>query len=887
MRDITDLSRETLDNDPHLSSVVVKRLGAVASLPWELRPAEGKDVDEGKARDYQAVVREQLENMKDFRKTIYYTAWGLWDGRAAQEIDWQATSMNTDAGLVRLLAKGTNWIHPRRINFDDDRSMYVVDDSTSVSGNFQTGVGFSLDEEELERSGTRRKFILWTPAQFGDYQEREGIALRAMYWSFFKRFAQRDFMETLELFGKPWRVGTIAEDADVSQEDVDSAQSILDGLGYSFTALMPRGIELEVVKPGERAGEMHLKVQEAVDKQISKLVLGQTGTTDNMAGGLNTSQSDVMRDEQTAILSRDAQMISAVIENDLTDAIIEVNFTAAELPHAPTFHLRADLPPDRKQELERLKLAEEGGLQIPLAEAYAASGFRMPDEGEAFIQIGQPPTPPLAPVPPAPRPVVVYPPDKSPPVGEQQPAPPIASTDEGAVAEGAGAVGSADVKNIVTVNEARADQGLPPLTLPDGSLDPDGDLTIAAYEKKLGKGTQVTQPEDGATNADTEEGEEITTGFGDTEDDEIAARTAAGRRFAYADTEAVALGMLAANTRGLATRVKLERQNQHICLQTAEGFSSELGSTDELVDRGQRELWAASRKWAKEYQKAVEGMDEPRAIYNALIRASEGQDLNVYARPLERRMRQGAALGILDNAIEIGQLDGDGEIVPEWATLERYDDDHLIALAVPRFTKMPFTQAMIWFRARGVMPRAQWENLSSDVKRRTFTVAGVQNQQMLEVLQDELAKQIGLGASLREFTSFMDERLKSAGMIPSPRPDTGALSASHVDTVFRTNTANAYGAGRHRHATQPAVLRARPIWQWRFVNDRHTRQTHAQNFMLWANDPFWQTVYSPAGWRCRCRCVSRPASYESQVVSGETIRGLPDPGFVSGVRNLL
>jgi hypothetical protein len=866
MRDITDLSRETLDNDPHLAAVLGKRLGRVSSLNWEVRPAEGPDVDAEKAKNYAAVVREQLLNMKDFRKSLFQIAWGLYDGRSVQENDWIPVSLNTEAGLVKLAVQGTDWVHPRRINFDGNRSMYIIDDSQSASGNFQSNVGFSLDEAELRRKGLRRKFILWTPAQFGDYQEREGIALRAMYWAFFKRFGQRDFMETLELFGKPWRVGTIAEDAQVSQEDVEVAQSILDGLGYSFTALMPRGIELEVFKPGDRAGEMHLKLVDAVDKQISKLVLGQTGTTDNMAGGLNTSQAGVMQDEQTAILWRDADMLSAVVENDLTDAIIEVNFTAAELPHAPTFHLRADLPPDRKQELERLRLAEDAGLKIPQSEAYSASGFRAPEEGEPYLMVDQPPSDPLAPVPVPPRPVLIFPPDASPPVGEQQPSAPVASVEEGSRDEDVGSAGAGNTSSFVTVNEARAYQGLPPLTLPDGSPDPDGDLTISAYEAKVGK-------EPGTTEAEEE------------------ARAAAGRPFAYADTEAVALGMLEANAQRIAEHVHLSRNAEHICLETAEGLRSELGSTDELVIRGQRELWAASKRWATQYQKAVDGLAEPRAIFNALIRESEEQNLNLYARPLERRISQSAALGILDNAIEIGQLDTDGELVPEWASLELDAYDDHISLELPDFSKMPFAKAMAWFRARGVMARAQWENLKAAVKRRTFTIAGVQNRQMLEVIQDELAKQIGKGANLREFKTFMGDRLRAAGMIASKQPETGKFSASHIDTVFRTNTANAYGAGRHAHATQPAVMRARPIWEWVFVNDRHTRRrpeaNHGQKFMLWANDPFWQRVYAPAGHRCRCRVVTRPATFSDQVVSGTTIRGLPDPGFVSGVANLL
>lgn len=40
------------------------------------------------------------------------------------------------------------------------------------------------------------------------------------------------------------------------------------------------------------------------------------------------------------------------------------------------------------------------------------------------------------------------------------------------------------MKSLVTVNEARKDRGLPALTLEDGKPDPDGNLTVEAYNSK-------------------------------------------------------------------------------------------------------------------------------------------------------------------------------------------------------------------------------------------------------------------------------------------------------------------------------------------------------------------------------------------------------------------
>jgi SPP1 gp7 family putative phage head morphogenesis protein len=851
MRDITDLSRETIDNDPHLGAVLEKRLGGVSALPWEIRPAEGPNVDEDRAQSYAAIVRQQLKNLKYFRGSIQDIAWALYDGRAALEVNWQRVNLPSDVGPVLFAVEEINWIHPRRINFGPHRELMVVPETvgTVSSGNFAP-IGFSLDDDVLKQQRLFRRYITWEIGrQFGEYAEREGLATRAMYWSFFKRFAQRDCMELLELFGKPWRVGTVPSDSDASQEDIVAAKNILDGLGYSYSAILPRGVDFEVIAPGDTAGKVHNDVIERTDKQISKLVLGQTGTTDGMAGGLNTSQSVVMSDEQLLLRRRDAQAISEVVTCRLTDGIVEVNYGEEALIEAPRFVLRSDIPPDRKTELERLDGTLKAGLPVAVEEAYDVTGFRVPEANEAVVRIAQPPPTPGSPVPPAPRAVISYPDGDAPPPGDQQDDPDV----------------SRDIDfSDLTVNEERDLRGLPALTLPDGSPDPDGELTIEEFEKK----------------------QEIEPG---TAEIEAAVRTTVGRSFSVVDSEEIALGMIRINSERLEEERAAEDQMRALCVHCAtEAFpETALGSPDELVTRGEKELWRVARGWANKFEAAVRGLDRPMAIFNALTTVAEEQNINAYARPLERRLRQGLALGALDNSVEIGQLDNDGNLVPDWATASQPAPHDVVMLEVPNFAALPFAQAMRWFRARGVMTRAKFELMSAAVKQRSFTVAGIQSQQMLRVLQDELGKQVGAGADLRGFAKDMEERLRSAGMVASKLPATGVLSASHIENVARTNTANAYHAGRHAHMTQPAVLRARPIWEHRAVNDRRTRKTHNQRFKLFANDPFWRTAYPPYGFQCRCRVVSLPASESSGVVSGSSIRGLPDKGFTSGVATLI
>ena len=111
----------------------------------------------------------------------------------------------------------------------------------------------------------------------------------------------------------------------------------------------------------------------------------------------------------------------------------------------------------------------------------------------------------------------------------------------------------------------------------------------------------------------------------------------------------------------------------------------------------------------------------------------------------------------------------------------------------------------------------------------------------------------------------------------------------------RQNVVNSYNSGRHAQMTQPAVLRARPYWRIRTVNDGPPRQRHTHqavhDWVLSATDSIWQRAFPPFGFNCRCRVGSlSKADVENQglrVRSGSEVHDLPDPGFTSGAPSLL
>ena len=428
MLPMTDLGRETISLDGHCSALLQKRLNRVAALDWTVEPSEGEGIDKGRAEEYATFVRYQLEMLPNFRERIMDLAWGTFDGRAASEIAWRA-----DGRFYR--PDDLYWIHPRQLSFGPDRDLRIVDSMRAGTG-FQPGQGFPLER-------CAYKFVRYTPRIFGDYQEREGLLPRVLYWSFFVRFGTRERMMLLELFGKPWRIVMPKGDPSFlhNREALDSAFDAMNALGAQSTARLPPGMEVMIAQPGAGAGEVHDQAIDHAMKVLSKLILGATGTTDAVSTGLGSSIGNAHVSEEDLIIASDARRLAEALESGLTDAMIAVNYGPGALTHAPRFILRTDPPLDREQEGNRIGKALEVGIDIVLEEAREKLGFRAVEPDEPVLRRVQRQAPPGQLAPP-PGNEVVYPIGTAPPPGEISDSPfvslnlPSPSNDNGGGSDG-------------------------------------------------------------------------------------------------------------------------------------------------------------------------------------------------------------------------------------------------------------------------------------------------------------------------------------------------------------------------------------------------------------------------------------------------------------------
>ncbi|ETS31955.1 phage putative head morphogenesis protein, SPP1 gp7 family [Photorhabdus khanii NC19] len=169
--------------------------------------------------------------------------------------------------------------------------------------------------------------------------------------------------------------------------------------------------------------------------------------------------------------------------------------------------------------------------------------------------------------------------------------------------------------------------------------------------------------------------------------------------------------------------------------------------------------------------------------------------------------------------------------------------------------------AVDYFRAKGYDISWNWQETEAASHARAFTVAKAAHMDILTTIRDEVDKALSQGTTERDFIKTLKPRLQEQGwwgkqivVDSGGNAETVQLgSPARLATIYRTNLATAYQAGRYQQ--QLASTDTHPYWQYIAVMDKNTRKSHAamNGRVFRFDDPIWNTLYPPNDWGCRCR----------------------------------
>ena len=331
-QDLIALASEIERKDPHIGAQLRTRKLALGGLPWVVEAASDEALDVQIADELQAIAKSH-----NFSMLVFDLLDGIFKPFSACEIIWSF---------------GERWI-PTDFHWRDQKHFRVdpEDGRTLLLRTPEAQSGVPLEAW---------KWILHTPRMFSGPLVTGGLVRPCSVMYSLKTLGLSAWLGYMELFGIPWRIGHFP--AGTSEEDRDELEKAIQGLGMDGAALLPDTMKVEIENAiGSGAGsQLHERLCDWCDRQVSKAILGQTLTADT--GGGSYAQGSVHNEIRRAILVADAVDLAATLMRDLVEPYVRINY--GEGVQLPVLRCQTDEPEDRKAFVDALVPLVDRGLTV-------------------------------------------------------------------------------------------------------------------------------------------------------------------------------------------------------------------------------------------------------------------------------------------------------------------------------------------------------------------------------------------------------------------------------------------------------------------------------------------------------------------------------------------
>ena len=348
----------------HYRGVISTRRLAVAGLDITVEAASDDPIDIEAADLVRAVVEDDA-----FADVLFDLLDGIGKGYSVAEIVWETSARQWKP--ARIVHRDPTWF---RLDRNDLRTLRLMEE------------GY-IDGRDFDPF----KFITHVPKTKSGIPIRGGIARPAAWAWLFTSFGTKDWLSFVETYGQPIRVGRYGPGA--SDADKAALLRAVRSISADAAAIIPQSMLIEFVRAeGASANaDIFLRLVEFFERQTSKLVLGQTTTTDAVSGGHAVSQEH--RQVQEDIERADARQLAVTLKRDLSEPMVKLNI--GPRPGYPTIRIGRPQAEDLKLQLEALKGLIPLGLRVEASQVRDKFGFTDPAEGAELL--GMPAKPQVPP----------------------------------------------------------------------------------------------------------------------------------------------------------------------------------------------------------------------------------------------------------------------------------------------------------------------------------------------------------------------------------------------------------------------------------------------------------------------------------------------------------
>ena len=156
---------------------------------------------------------------------------------------------------------------------------------------------------------------------------------------------------------------------------------------------------------------------------------------------------------------------------------------------------------------------------------------------------------------------------------------------------------------------------------------------------------------------------------------------------------------------------------------------------------------------------------------------------------------------------------------------------------------LPFDEAYKRFKKKIPLSSNEFDELVGQAKSEAYRIAGIESKKIVNATKIMLEDNFD---NSREWKKQASEYLDKAGY---------SITGNHLDTVYRTNVFQAYSVAQWNE--YQLVKKQFPALKYVTVGDNRVRPAHRELagkvFML--DDPIWNRIYPPNGYRCRCTTI--------------------------------
>lgn len=354
-----EIAGELEERDAHYRSVLSTRKHAIEGLEMYVQSA-GDDKDALAIAE--AVTEDIAEHadMMDLRKNALDA---LGKGFSVNEIIWNTS--------------GSRW-KPDTFIFRDPRWFAY---------NKETGMLSLRDVYGMELSPLDPyKFIIHEPNLLSGKQITSGLSFTALFYWLVKTYDVTSWAAFADRFGYPVRLGKYGRKA--TKEDIATLKRAVAAIGSDVGAVIPDSMVIDIIESKTTSGtsEVYEKIADWSDKQLSKLVLGQTASAEGTPGKLGDSQ-----DQQAVrqdILKADVRQLEQTLNRDLVIPYVKFNFGTQE--RYPKLKIKYVEPKNVQLIVDSVTKLVPLGLKVKPQEMNALLGLSSPEKDDEVLTAPSP-----------------------------------------------------------------------------------------------------------------------------------------------------------------------------------------------------------------------------------------------------------------------------------------------------------------------------------------------------------------------------------------------------------------------------------------------------------------------------------------------------------------